>query len=280
MTSQAISPFPEGQVLYCLRDSYGSPMGVPLVGQAGLDLDALYDQYRDEHYADMEAKQEDVPMLSEHSFMLWLTDTGVLSEVEAVFYTADRHRRAPKPYSPAHWPECPSCNGGRGDDLMKNHRHDFNRVEHYFKCTTCAHEWGNADQPINVDRPMLDDDGRYTEGGCTLFATGQVTGLPYAEIKRVFEEHGWTSQEGISSDKGLQAVNALGFQTIPGVIYGRVSLAKLRRRLLHKGKFIVGVRGHWLSIIDGKIIDNAKTHASTSVLDYWEILPTAGANAK
>lgn len=248
----------------------------PYIGASGLDFDALKEDYRRDRYAEAEAAQEDCCSLDEGGFVTWLRAKGLISPVETSDVHLEVRTSFDSAYVPKHWPECPECRTGRGEQEYGNVRRSLNRIVSYRRCTECRHEWGHEDVPNNSREPMLDDDGRDTDGGCVPFAISKACGLPWETVQAVCREHGWT-HHGMRTDYAMVAARKMGFEITlkrqwgPGA-FGQPTIKRLLGELPHGRNYIVGVKDHWIAIVGGRIVDN-ETNSSPArkVLELYEV---------
>lgn len=241
-------------------DSYERSSSGPFAGAAGLDFAALAETYRKERHAAAEVKQEDYCYLGEGDFSSWLIERGILAPVECTSAEIEIRTSSENAYVPKHWPECPACCSGRGEQNYGSVRRSLNRVETFRRCTECRHEWGHTEEANDATRPMLDDDGRDTPGACVPFAISKACGLDFTLVKQVCAEHGW-SEAGMSQDKAVVAARVLGYELAwkswAGVWTASAPTLKRLLPILPTGRnYIVGVKDHWLAIVDGQIVDN------------------------
>ena len=259
-------------MLYCgeyERSSYG-----PYVGDSGLDFAALAKAYRQESYAQAEAKEEDYCTVDEDGFATWLVGKGLLSPVETKSVEIDTS--SDSAYLPKHWPVCPACGHGRGEKEYGECRKSLNRIQTFRRCTECRHEWGHTEEANDTSKPMLDDDGRDTPGACVPFAISKACGLDFATVLKVCANHGW-SNTGMAQANAIVAARELGFSLTwknwAGI--GTTTPPTLKRLLpvLSPGRnYVVGVKGHWLSIVEGQIVDNdTSCGLGRKVLELYEV---------
>lgn len=268
----------EGKCVYMLRDGdeYSRSVSGPFLGDPGIDFVQLADTFRVERYAQAEAKGEDCCYASESDFYSWLVDKGFLTPLVTTDVEIELRHSGEKAYAPKHWPVCPECEGGRGEPHYGEVRRSLNRIKTFKRCTDCGHEWGYAEEANDTSRPMLEDDGRDTIGGCVPFAISKACGIEFATVLNVCARHGW-SQEGMDQDKAIGAARELGYsltwKAYAGV--GSSAAPTLKRLLagLPRGRnYVAGVRGHWLAIVDGQVVDNDTNGGhGRKVLELYEV---------
>ena len=253
------------------RRSYG-----PYVGDSGLDFAVLSEVFRSESYAQAEAKADDYCLLDESDFLAWLVAKGILSPLETTGIEISFNTSGNDAYVPKHWPVCPDCRNGRGDPQYGDVRKSLNRIKTYKRCTECGHEWGHAEVAYNIGKPMLDDDGRDTLGACVPFAIAKACGIEFATVLDVCTRHGW-SCTGMAQTNAVIAARELGFSLTRVSLGGtkNPSAPTLKRLLpvLNDGRnYVAGVKGHWLAIVDGQIMDNdTSTGLNRKVLELYEV---------
>ncbi len=277
LTTSSTEITQSGKRLYMLyqgdyeRSSYG-----PYIGDAGLDFVALSEVFRSESYAQAEAKADDYCSLHESDFPAWLVAKDILSPVETTGIEISISTSGDDAYVPKHWPLCPDCCIGRGDPQYGVARTSLNRIKTYKRCTECGHEWGHTEVAIDTSKPMLDDDGRDTPGACVPFAIAKACGIEFATVLEVCVRHGWSST-GMAQSNAVVAARELGFSlTRVSLVSDKTPSAPTLKRLLpelNDGRnYVAGVNGHWLAIVDGKIMDNdTNTGLGRKVLELYEV---------
>lgn len=265
----------QGNIVYMLRDPYGSSEIGPLLGKPGLDFGSLAAEFRTEIYAKHEAEGKDWCLPTTSEFVDWLIGRGLLTSLNTISITLDIDTSGENAYVPSHWPLCPECGEGRGDEEMGRVLHSLNRREWFRKCTKCSHTWDHHDEPYRGGQPMLDDDGRYIDGGCVPYAISQAGGIPMDHAVAVCRKHGWAEGQGIEGFGGVAAAVACGLVLVEQEvrqIAGTLTLRKLFDRLPSSGSYIVAIRGHWLAFVGGENRDQAGTHLRAEVTSCWEVL--------
>lgn len=260
--------------VYQLASHYGGTVGGPIVGPPGLDLATFVAQYRIERYAAAEAAREDYCYVSDDDFLGWLIEKEIVQPLPHQLLDVEIESTGEHAYVPKHWPLCPECGRGRGGEEMGRVLHGLNRAEWFCKCTECGHAWGHQDLPYMSGKPMLDDDGRYTEGGCVPYAISQVGGLPIAAVLEACRERGWSEGFGMRDRDGLSVARAFGLEvmTVPlAGVRGRLTLRRVLDRLSAQKNYIIATNGHWLPIVGGENRDPAETSMRSEVLNCWEI---------
>lgn len=258
-------------------ESYERESEGPYVGKIGLDFRALSEQYRHETYAAHEAAREDCCYLSEREFSKWLVSKGLLNPISAISVELSVPRSHEAAYVPKHWPQCPECSEGRGDKDYGEPRRSLNRIPVFFRCTECRHEWGHHEEANVEGSPMLDDDGRDTEGGCVPFAISQACGLAFQHVAEVCRKHGWHPASGMRQDGAVMAAREMGFDLVHLGRYGvgGDSPPTIKRLLtsLPSGKnYILGVRRHWIAVVNGQVVDNdTNSGLSRRVIELYEV---------
>lgn len=257
--------------VYMLYDENGYFENGPYLGEPGLDFSLLATRFRDERYAAAEARKDEDCLLLEQDFIRWMIEEGVLVPMEVARTTIALETQGKNRYAPAHWPSCPVCQAGRGEEMPGRILRDLNRWDWHRKCTVCAHEWDYQDRPWDSGKPMLEDDGRYIVNGCVPYAISQAGGLPIDEVVRVCREYGWREFDGMCEDHGLLAATAIGLQLSPKRIPGTMTLRQFLNQLDLGKTYIVSTRDHWLAVVKGENRDVAKTSMRVHVLHYWEV---------
>lgn len=252
----------DAKAIYMLYwgESYERGSSGPYRGEIGLDFVALVETYRKARYDAAQARQEDHCMLGEDDFAAWLVQSGILFPIETANVEIEISTSSENAYVPNHWPQCPECGVGRGEQEYGEVRRSLNRIKTFRRCTECRHEWGHAEEANISTLPMLDDDGRDTPGACVPFAISKACGLGFEMVMKTCVNHGWNS-DGMAQTNAVVAARELGFnltwKSWAGV--GTSSAPTLKRLLaiLAPGRnYIVGVKGHWLAIVNGQIVDN------------------------
>lgn len=277
-SSPQIQLVSDGRVIYMLscgeyedKATYG-----PYLGKQGMDFTALKNEYRADRYAAAEKTQEDYCSLSESDFVDWLLSTGHLLRIEASHEYIEISTSFDEAYVPKHWPECPHCGEGRGELEYGAVRRSLNRIATFRRCTECSHEWDHCETANNSQLPMLEDDGRDTEGGCVPFAISKACGLPFAEVKETCAQHGW-NWTGMPPATAVVAARTLGFDLVRIVRQGIGSpkpptLRQLVSELPSDRNYIIGVKQHWLAVVNGQIIDNdTNSGLGRKALELYEV---------
>ncbi len=265
------------QTVYMLYEGCSHSAGGSYLGAPGLDFSVLAAEFRAERYAKAEAAGEDYCFISNGGFVVWLLERGVLAPMETVDVTVAINTWGENRYVPKHWPLCPSCGAGRGEEVMGHHgrvRRALNRMEWHHECTECGHAWGHHDEPYDHGKPMLEDDGRCIPNGCVPYAISQVCALPIAEVLEVCRRYGWAEDEGIGNAHAIAAVSELGWRMVPGALAqtsGKVTLRRLLGSLSTRKNYIVATKGHWLAVVGGENRDQAEKSMRTLVDRYWEV---------
>ena len=254
----------------------------PFAGPADIDFAAAIARFRADRYRQAELAGEDSCFLSEAEFAGWLAASGILAplEVRNLYVDID----ADPPYEPRHWPECPSCGEGRGEDRMGQVDHRRNAATWFRSCIRCGHRWDVREEAYRASAPMIPADGRDIPGSCVPYAIAQACGLPIELVIDECRRHGWRQARGIDAAAGITAALALGAEVTHGVLEeldlaGRrsVSLGAFLTAARPDRRYIVKVKGHWLAVVCGENRDAGGTRRSTPVLDAWEIRPAADA---
>lgn len=268
------------KIIYMLRDQDdGSITDGPLLGEPGLDLTSLANAFRDHRYAQSAAKGEDYCFVNNSEFVSWLIEKKVLSALPTETLTYQINTHGDHRYVPAHWPLCPSCGVGRGEDEMGQVFHDLNRSEWHRKCTSCNHIWDCRVEPYHSNRPMLDDDGRYIPNGCVPYAISKAGGLALPDVLEVCLRSGWSEIDGMDEQRGIHAAQMLGLKMVPApfggvgarMVAGKPTLRKLISAFSPVKSYIIATRGHWLAFVNNAICDPAGTSLRTEVLCHWEV---------
>jgi hypothetical protein len=253
----------QDQHVYLLDGEHGGRVGGPYLGAAGLDMRKLALDFVRESHHEHEARGEDYCAIYDSDFCEWAIKRGIFQPLEHVSATVDLHAVGMPRYVPKHWPECPSCHEGRGDDSPGAVQHDLNRWEWFRRCTECGYEWGHRVIPHNSSRPMLEDDGRYIDSVCVPYSLSQVGGLHIDAVLPVCRQHGWHERKGMDTDAAIVAARVLGIgleaYPLPRSS-GRVTLSKVVNWLPRTGSFVIELNGHWLSVVNGENRDQAATH--------------------
>ncbi len=262
-------------VVYQLAESYGTYVGPPVIGPPDLDLTGYAARYRAENYTAAEANQDDYCLVSEEGFLEWLIAKGIVRPLPYQTLTVAIEKTGEHAYTPKHWPECPSCGRGRGEEEMGRVLHELNRAEWFRKCTECGHTWGHQDQPYMGDKPMLEDDGRYVEAGCVPYSISKVGGFPMEKVLEVCRERGWSEQHGMDDHEGISVARSFGlnvefFRHLRHV-EGRVTLRRVLDILPAGKNYIIATKRHWLPVVRGENCDPANTSLRSEVLNCWEV---------
>lgn len=256
-----------------LTDPQGRTVAGPLVGKPGLDLTAFVAEFRAERYATAEAKEEDWCFISDGDFVDWLIARGVLSPMASVNLTVDIDTSGTHRYLPRHWPECPACREGRGEETMGRVLHGLNRAEWYRQCTACGHAWDHHDEPYDSKRPMLEDDGRYIAGGCVPYALSQAGGLPIAQVLERCRARGW-SENGMPVPDAIVAARELGITLTRSAAWrgaGKRTLRRVLDALRTDQTYVLATKDHWLAVVRGENRDPADTSLRAEVEGCWEV---------
>lgn len=268
------------KVVYTLYDDNGCFAGGPYIGEPELNFSTLADSFRKERYAKAEADREDYCIIFEHDFVFWLLEKGILSPMDSTSVTVTLDTQGDNRYIPAHWPLCPVCEEGRGEETTGRVLHPLNRQDWHRQCTNCGHTWDHHDEPYQSGKPMLADDGRCIASGCVPYSISQAGGLPMTEVLAVCTKHGWSEANGMYDAHGILAAKELGLHMQlrqPETVDGRLTLRKLLGMLSPAKSYIVSTRNHWLAVVKGESRDQANTSMRAEVAGYWEVafLPAA-----
>jgi hypothetical protein len=279
ITTPIIQLSSEGSAIYMLhwgeyedKATYG-----PYLGATGLDFEALAEEYRRDRYAAAEAAQEDYCSLDEGNFTAWLVAKGILAPIQTADIVVQIGTSFDNAYVPKHWPECPECGEGRGEQEYGEVRRSLNRVMSFRRCTECRHEWDHVEVANNSRLPMLDDDGRDTAGGCVPFAIGKACGIDWATVKDVCTKYGWSTTDGMRTPhNAMLAAKELGHELVSHDVLrkglSQPTLKQVTSQLAGGGNYIIGLRGHWLALVNGQLVDNDNNSGMTSrVIEVFEV---------
>lgn len=258
-------------IVYMIQGD-GSTHG-PYLGAPGIDFASLAAKFRDERYAEAEKAEEDFCWVGEDQFVAWLLAQEFLRPMQSTQVTVSIDTQESR-YLPKHWPICPSCDLGRGEEMMGRVLHSLNRADWHRKCTHCGHDWDHRDEPYLFDQPMQEDDGRHIESGCVPYSISQAGELPMEDVLRVCAKHGWRENHGMFDSDGLAAANELGLQLVPiqsRMIAGKRTLRRELASLPPSKNYIVSTNNHWLAVVRGKSRDPAETNLRTEVQFCWEV---------
>lgn len=258
--------------VYLLQGEYGGSVGGPYLGAQGLDMRKLALDFVRNSHADHEARGEDYCALYDSDFCEWAIARGIFEPIEHVVTTVDIHASDMPRYVPKHWPECPNCHQGRGDDTPGTVQSELNRWQWFRRCTECGFEWGHRVIPHDSSRPMLEDDGRYIDSVCVPYSLSQVAGLHIDAVLPVCRQHGWAERKGMDPNAAIVAARVLGIEL--GVYplprsNGRLTLSRVVNWLPRVGAFVIEVNDHWLSVVNGENRDQAATHGGATVHRIW-----------
>jgi hypothetical protein len=248
----------------------------PLLGAAGLDFRELAEDCRRDRYAAADAAGKDFCPFHEGDFINWLVSKGILAEIQATDVWIEIKTDAENAFVPKHWPECPVCSNGRGEREYGEARKSLNRITEFRRCTECRHEWGHVEVANDESKPMLDDDGRDTPGGCVPFSISKACGVEFTTVLRVCERHGW-NHGGMAQSKAIVAAHELGFDLTPqnwlGIGTAKApTLKRLLAELPRDRNYIIGVKRHWLSVVRGEVIDNdTNSGYGRKVMELYEV---------
>lgn len=278
ITTSAVQLTESGSTVYVLHwgEYEDKTTSGPFLGATGLDFNALVEDYRRDRYAAAEAAKEDYCSLDEGNFSRWLVAKGIFSPIETTDIHVEIRTSYDNAYVPKHWPECPECGEGRGEQEYGEVRRSLNRIMAFRRCTEYRHEWAHVEVPNNSRLPMLDDDGRDTLGGCVPFAISKACGIDFAQVLKVCEKHGW-SRSGMAQSKAVIAARELGFELVwqsrSGIGTSNApTLKRLIAELPHDRNYVVGVKDHWLALVGGLIVDNdTSSGPARKVLELYEV---------
>ncbi|WP_139133068.1 hypothetical protein [Pandoraea sp. ISTKB] len=278
---------PVGMTLYMLNwgDSYERQSGGPYLGEIGLDFHQLSEEYRRETFAEREAAREDWCFLSETDFASWLAKKGILRPVATTAVELEVRKDPEAAYVPKHWPECPVCKQGRGEKEYGELRRSLNRIRVFYRCTACRNEWGHREEPNDESSPMLEDDGRDTEGGCVPFAIAKACGLDFMRVAEICRKHGWHESKGMHQSHAVEAAREMGFELVQIQVNGvggksPPTIKQLLQCLPNSRSYVLGVRGHWLAVVGGTVVDNDTNGGmGRRVVELYEVLQSRQAVA-
>lgn len=257
--------------LYMINGQWG-----PYTGAPGLDLHMLGEKYRAECYAKAEATGEDFCFVTESGFVDWLVENQILTTVATEQLDFEISTSGEHAYVPKHWPLCPVCEQGRGDDEMQSGtvRYSLNRVQFCRVCTACGHKWEIRDEPYHDGQPMLDDDGRCVDSGCVPYAISQVSGIDFDTVLEACRHAGWREGVGLAEDRAIDVAHGLGLRLSHGLMRGAGKALTLRRFMDTadlNATYLVSTGGHWLAVVNGCNRDQADTSMRTLVRAYWSV---------
>lgn len=266
----------EMKISYMLYDEEGRSAHGPFFGAPGLDFIGLSAIFRSERFAKAEAAQEDFCFIEDHDFVVWLLEREILSHPPAapVNVTIRIDTQGENHYTPKHWPSCPECQIGRGQDTPGDIAHQLNRWAWHYTCTACGHIWGHRAEPYDSKKPLIEDDGRMTRNGCAPYSISKVGGLPMESVLKVCRAHGFSEEDGMSEDSAIEAARTLGLNVMPGrieMVAGRLTLRRLLNMLSPVKNYIVATRGHWLAVVGGNNCDPSDTSMRSEVIGFWEV---------
>lgn len=278
ITAESIQLAESGSAIYMLHWGEYDETSVygPYLGVAGLDFSALAEEYRLDKYSAAEAAKEDHCWLGESEFVVWLLKKEILSSIATSRVDVVIRSSYDTAYVPKHWPECPQCKEGRGELEYGAVRQSLNRVATIRRCNSCQHEWDHHEQANNSSLPMLEDDGRDTQGACVPFAISKACNLPFKQVLSVCEKYGWQST-GLAPSKAIIAARELGYelawQSRGGIGTAKPpTLKRLIAELPLNRNYIVGVKGHWLALVGGQVVDNdTNSGPARKVLELYEV---------
>jgi|GEM_PF-6544881 len=278
ITASAVHIAPAGKSMYMLNwgEHYERRSDGPFIGDTGLDFSSLVEQCRRDRYAAANEAKEDYCSLDESYFASWLVSKGFLFPVDVANVEVVINTSFDNAYVPLHWPTCPECRDGRGEKEYGDVRRSLNRVTAFRRCTECRHEWDHAEVPNVSSQPMLDDDGRDTEGGCVPFAISKACGVDWDTTKSVCAKHGWSKNGMNTPHNAALAARELGYELVSRSVPRKsLSYPTLKQVALQLGvgrNYIIGIRGHWLALVNGRILDNDNNSGMTSqVFEVYEV---------
>ena len=269
----------QAQVVYMLDENeYNSTPYGPYIGAPNIDFEALKAEYRAVRYAEEEAKGDDYCFVDGSGFAGWLVRRGILKGLDSVTVGIAIDTSGDNAYVPKHWPLCPACEEGRGEPKNGEVKYALNAVDRFRKCTNCGHDWDHHLEQWCGNKPMIPDDGRCLDSGCVPYSISQVA--PHVGMDRVLEicrPLGFREGYGMDTDKGLEAVRQLGMVVtkarLPAtkLAAGKLTLRRLFDAANPAKSYLVEIKGHWLAIVNGRIIDRADSSMRSEVKHCWEV---------
>jgi hypothetical protein len=101
-----------------------------------------------------------------------------------------------------------------------------------------------------------------------------VSGISYEKVVEVASRHGWRDGIGATLIEGWCAAKTLGIGLKPlnNSPWMGLSLNRFLASCDHNSKYILDVKGHWLSVVCGEIIELPRTHRRTVVRMAYQVV--------
>jgi len=125
---------------------------------------------------------------------------------------------------------------------------------------------------------------------CTVRALANASGMPYKLAHKIMAKAGRKVGHGMTADEWVPVLNRLGFtlEAIYGTTRGAkymsfktgmsarpgITLENLIPRL-GNGRFIIKIRGHVLTVVDGNVIDYGHNSAGSRVQAVYKLATQA-----
>ena len=128
---------------------------------------------------------------------------------------------------------------------------------------------------------------RVDRNNCAVRALANVTGRDYNELHQAMKKHGRTDGKGTPWGVCTKVYEACGLRVVG--VFGSTKMATslkfhhFKTAEQHKGmtlarfikenptgRFVVGIRGHNTTVINGKLVDSFAVKGSASVIAVWK----------
>lgn len=114
----------------------------------------------------------------------------------------------------------------------------------------------------------------YFESNCVPIAISEATGLPYANVHKACERHGWTEDDGMDISQQAAALEelriAVKWLSDPRLV--GVTLRQFAEQCDQNASYLVDTHDHTLAVVNGRIRDPSRISKKTRVAIHGKVL--------